>query len=352
MANPYYTFSPSFVPGTKVRSDQVNTQYQGLETAFDLLPSSTTALTTGTATFAGTSGGSGNAYTATPPDARIIDNDGDEIVFIADRANTGAVTLNVDGNGAQALVRSDGSALEANDIQLDLTYVARYDITNTRWQLIGPSASYLTNASASAAASAASAAAASTSETNAATSETNAAVSEAAALVSQIIAGQWAVHPEDDDLDSAPGEFSALHWAAKAAASATGGLLTGTGVVAPTAGTPYDYDAVLTLQNANSITTATLGWNGTSSLQLESLAFGAAINIIGRNAAGSAVNALTFAPSGVMTLNQGAVSLDANGIVRLTSDVLGVASVEFDVTSSGLILRDTVTASPNNLFMR
>ena len=53
-----------------------------------------------------------------------------------------------------------------------------------------------------------------------------------------------------------------------------------------------------------------------------------------------------------MTLNQGAVSLDANGIVRLTSDVLGVASVEFDVTSSGLILRDTVTASPNNLFMR
>lgn len=57
-------------------------------------------------------------------------------------------------------------------------------------------------------------AAAAASATAAATSETNAAISEA-------LAQEWAVNPEDDDISTNPGEFSALHHAAKASASAT-----------------------------------------------------------------------------------------------------------------------------------
>ena len=217
MPNNYYNFGTTFSPGSKVRSDQVNTQYQALETAFDLLPANVTSLAQGTTTFCGTSAGAGNAYTVSPPNARASDAAGDEVVFISDKNNTGAVTLDVDGNGARALVAPDGSALLANDIQTGLIYVARYDLTNTRWQLINPSSSYLFNAAASAAAAAASELAAGLSETAAGLSETAAALSETNAAASEVVAQQWAVNPEDDDVDSAPGEFSALHWAAKAA---------------------------------------------------------------------------------------------------------------------------------------
>jgi hypothetical protein len=62
------------------------------------------------------------------------------------------------------------------------------------------------NAPAYAAAAAASAAAALVSENNAETAET--------------LAQAWATNPEDDDVAGYAGEYSALHWAAKAAASA------------------------------------------------------------------------------------------------------------------------------------
>lgn len=223
MANNYYTFSPSFVPGTRVRSDQVNTQYQAIETAFDRLPSSNTALVTGKATF-GTAGGTANAITVALSDSRASDVNGDEVVFFAAATNTGAVTLNVDGNGARALRRADGSALAANDIQSGLLYVARYDNANTRWLLVGPSASYLTNAAASASAAAASASAAATSASNAATSESNAATSESNAADSAEAAEDWAIHPEDSLVPVSSGgngvdEFSAYHWAQKAQGS-------------------------------------------------------------------------------------------------------------------------------------
>ena len=115
MPNSYYNFTPAFVPGTKVRSDAVNTQYAALETAFDLLPSDVDALTTGTATFAPESG-AGNAYVVTMPNTRTSEQDGDEIVFFASHANTGAATIDVDSLGAKAIVNHEGSALIADDI--------------------------------------------------------------------------------------------------------------------------------------------------------------------------------------------------------------------------------------------
>ena len=198
VTNPYYEFTPEFTPGTKARSDAVNLQYQAIQNAFDFLPGDSDAITTGTATFAPESG-SGNAYEVTMPDARTIENDGDEVIFFATHTNTGAATLEVDGLGAKSIVRADGNAMVAGDLVDGILYVMRYDATNTRYQMVGPSTSYLADAQAAAAA-------ALVSETNAALSELN--------------AEQWAVHPEDDDLDNYPGQYSALHWAAKAQAAA------------------------------------------------------------------------------------------------------------------------------------
>jgi hypothetical protein len=59
---------------------------------------------------------------------------------------------------------------------------------------------------------------AATSETNAATSETNAGISETNALAHELKAQDWATEAEDVPVEI--GQFSALHWAAKAAASA------------------------------------------------------------------------------------------------------------------------------------
>lgn len=221
MANLYYNFSPAFVPGTKVRSDQVNTQYQAIETAFDLLPTQPTAITLGTATV-GVESGAGSAYVVTMSPLRLSNAELDEVIFRSTHTNTGATTVDVDGIGAVPLVAADGSALLANDILTGISYIVRYDNANTRFQLVGPSTSLASNA----AAAAASAAAALVSAGNAATSESNAATSETNAGVSAFDAMQWAVHPEDDDLDNFPGQFSSFHWAQKAMA-AVGGSLSG-----------------------------------------------------------------------------------------------------------------------------
>jgi hypothetical protein len=199
----------------------VDAELDAVVTGFDLLPSSGSAITTGKATFAGVSAGAVNAYEVTMPDTRLANVDGDEVVFFADKTNTGAPTLNVDTLGAVSMVQADGNALVADDILIGIAYTVRYDGANTRFQLVGPSGSFLVAAAASAAASAASASAASTSETNAGTSETNAGVSETNALASENVAAEWAVNVVDDDVSTSPGEFSSLHWASGAEAWAT-----------------------------------------------------------------------------------------------------------------------------------
>jgi len=212
MANNYYNFTGGpFVPGTKARSDQVNTEYQAIVSAFDLLPSSNTAIVTGKATFAGATGGSGNAYTVSMPNQRTAYAAGDEVTFIANRDNTGGSTLNVDSLGAIAIVRADGTALDAGDLVQDLIYTVRYDNTNTRFQLMTPNTSYLTDAEASAAAAA-------VSEINAAASESAAATSETNAAASALEASHWAQYAEDSLVPEGNlvDEYSAYHWSKKA----------------------------------------------------------------------------------------------------------------------------------------
>jgi hypothetical protein len=132
VTNPYYEVDPLFVPGTTARSDDVNTQYQALQNAFDLLPGDADALTTGTATFAPESG-SGNAFVVTMPDTRLSNQDGDEVIFFASHSNTGAATLNVDSIGAIPMVDHTGAALSSGQVVSGRLYTFTYDATNVRF---------------------------------------------------------------------------------------------------------------------------------------------------------------------------------------------------------------------------
>lgn len=68
--------------------------------------------------------GSGNAYTLVAGTIGGAYADGNAILFRADRANTGAATINVDTLGAEALQDPDGAALVANDIVTTAAYLA------------------------------------------------------------------------------------------------------------------------------------------------------------------------------------------------------------------------------------
>jgi hypothetical protein len=84
----------------------------------------------------GTAGGTANAATINlnPPLAAYAA--GQRFAFVASAANTGAVTLNVNGLGALALNKGDGTvALTAGDIPSGAVVTAQHD--GTRFRLIG-----------------------------------------------------------------------------------------------------------------------------------------------------------------------------------------------------------------------
>ena len=140
MSNSYYNFTPPFIPGSKVRAQAVNRQFDLLEDAFDLLPATPASIPLGKSTL-GVESGSGNAYVVTMPNTRLANANGDEVVFKATHQNSGASTLQVDAIPAVPLVRWDGTALSSGDILVDSYYEARYDSTNVRFLIVAPSQS-------------------------------------------------------------------------------------------------------------------------------------------------------------------------------------------------------------------
>lgn len=78
-------------------------------------------------------GGTGNTYTLTTSQTLSTYATGFTYIFKADKANTGAVTLNVNTLGAQNVVNNaDGSALAAGQIALNGVYMVQYDGTQFR----------------------------------------------------------------------------------------------------------------------------------------------------------------------------------------------------------------------------
>ena len=84
--------------------------------------------------------GSSNAYVLAAARTVTAYAQGDAYLFRANHANTGAATLNVDSVGAVAIVNNTQSALAAGQIQSGGMYLVAYDASNSKFQLVGASA--------------------------------------------------------------------------------------------------------------------------------------------------------------------------------------------------------------------
>ena len=84
--------------------------------------------------------GAGNAYTITSNQGIAAYADGLRFSFRADRNNTGASTLNVDGRGAKALRKTAAgalTALAADDIVAEAVYDVVYDVSSDVFVVVG-----------------------------------------------------------------------------------------------------------------------------------------------------------------------------------------------------------------------
>lgn len=88
--------------------------------------------------FIGTTSGSGNTYTAAPSPSISSYVDGQLYTFQADKTNTGAATLNINGVGAKSITGAAGAIVSGN------TYTARYSSGADAFYLLNPSAAYAT----------------------------------------------------------------------------------------------------------------------------------------------------------------------------------------------------------------
>ena len=90
----------------------------------------------GVGVYGATVGGSGNAITVTLAPAVAAYAAGQKFSFIAGAANTGGVTVNINGIGAKAITKVGTTALVANDILSGSLVEMEYD--GTRFQLLSP----------------------------------------------------------------------------------------------------------------------------------------------------------------------------------------------------------------------
>jgi filamentous hemagglutinin family protein len=81
--------------------------------------------------------GSATAFSLAPATVMTSYEVGMVATFKAPAANTGALTLNVSGQGAKAVLRADGSVLQAADVAKDSIVVAVFDGTAFRLQSTG-----------------------------------------------------------------------------------------------------------------------------------------------------------------------------------------------------------------------
>lgn len=115
MTNQYYASPADLAPGTKARAGDINTIDQSVDAAFDKLPAEL-ALKSGTVNYAVNKSNQANAYAVDLAAAVTAYADGLEVKMKPGSDNTGAATLNVNGLGAIAIKRQDGSDVQAGDL--------------------------------------------------------------------------------------------------------------------------------------------------------------------------------------------------------------------------------------------
>lgn len=147
----FNTGSPNTISRTTVISNSAgNTSrlnFTGLTQVYNVTPASrliyannsgimqnVTATGITTPLWGGTAGGTANAITISPSPAITAYAAGQAFIFVLGASNnTGTVTLNVNGLGAQTVNRADGtSALSAGEMPANSVIVAVYDGTNFR----------------------------------------------------------------------------------------------------------------------------------------------------------------------------------------------------------------------------
>lgn len=155
----YYTPITDFAPYTKVTSSELDAEFTALDTGLDLLPSQAQMDSANTAFV--TAGGTVNAITCSHPLntwTTYVGKNGSRLNILITAANTGAVTLAVDGLGTQACTDNSGAALAADALALDGFYEFIYHEADSEWRVSGSDSS--TDAAAAAASATAAAASA------------------------------------------------------------------------------------------------------------------------------------------------------------------------------------------------
>jgi len=127
---PRYTRTYDFAANTKARGSEVKAEYDALESYAGEMPSPEELYSDNLSFVA--AGGTANAITITHPLSTwttYTGKDGHKVSVQIAATNTAAVTVNVDSVGAVAAKRNDGTALQANDLEIGAIHDFIYDET-------------------------------------------------------------------------------------------------------------------------------------------------------------------------------------------------------------------------------
>ncbi len=112
--NEYFDYNGIPTPHSWFRAERLQSVFLEIEAAFDKIPPPS-ELTQGRANYL-TEIGTGNAYVVAIPQAIPIYVAGQRFAVISNRLSTGQATLDVNGLGARAIRRADGTALAVGDL--------------------------------------------------------------------------------------------------------------------------------------------------------------------------------------------------------------------------------------------
>lgn len=148
-ANPYFSTYSRLPRDQTARAEAVNAIIDAIIVGFDSVPNAlalSNAAAIAAAALATVSqwavigGINPNALTATYTIPVTSLTNGLLLCFRANLTNTSSVpTFQADATTARTITRSGGLTLNPGDIQVNGEYVARYNLANTRWELLNPS---------------------------------------------------------------------------------------------------------------------------------------------------------------------------------------------------------------------
>jgi hypothetical protein len=274
MANDYYSRSYDFTPFTRVRSGELDDEFNAILTGLDAVEVDMDNRIQLPATFTGNN---------VLPEVTVENT----IPYIGSDGDVALYSLTAFDGDVAAAAASAAAALVSE----------------------GAASTSETNAG--------------TSATNAATSETNAGTSETNAAASEALAQQWAVEVEDTVVSG--GQYSAFHWAQKSAAISGLPNVQGTGTDDPA--TPGAVlNAELLFINANLDELCEIGYQSTDDFIIKNKAHSGLVVLKGEDAGGVVRNLLVGNPDGASTIYHAGTAVAATlttglSVSELTSTV-------------------------------